>query len=298
MAKAAVNGIEIECEIWGEENEQPLLLVGGLGVQLTKWSKTFREALVARNFKVVAYDNRDVGLSTKHDDWGPADTKAAFAQARAKQAVSAPYTLGDMAADAAGLLDALDIERAHVIGSSNGGAIAQIMAIAFPGKIATMVSIMATSGRRGLPRPEGEVAEWLTRPRNLAGTRKGAMDEAVDTARIIGSPRFQRPESELRAEAAEQYDRCFYPEGNSRHLLASIASGDSRVARLCEIIAPTLVIHGREDPLIPLPGGEDIKNAIPNAEMLVIDGMGHDFPDAVIPEIADAVAKNAMRRLI
>jgi len=157
---------------------------------------------------------------------------------------------------------------------------------------------MATSGRRGLPRPEGEVAEWLTRPRNLAGTRKGAMDEAVDTARIIGSPRFQRPESELRAEAAEQYDRCFYPEGNSRHLLASIASGDSRVARLCEIIAPTLVIHGREDPLIPLPGGEDIKNTIPKAKMLVIDGMGHDFPDAVIPEIADAVAKNAMRGLI
>ena len=135
------NGIEIEYEIWGEENEQPLLLVGGLGAQLTKWSKTFREALVARNFKVVAYDNRDVGLSTKHDDWGPADTKAAFAQARAKQAVSAPYTLGDMAADAAGLLDALDIERTHVIGSSNGGAIAQIMATAFPGKIATMVSM-------------------------------------------------------------------------------------------------------------------------------------------------------------
>ncbi|MBT5897074.1 MAG: alpha/beta hydrolase, partial [Rhodospirillaceae bacterium] len=223
------------------------------------------------------------------------DTKAAFAQARAKEAVSAPYTLGDMAKDAAGLLDALGIEKAHVVGGSNGGAIAQIMAIAFPEKVATMVSIMATSGRRGLPRPEGEVAEWLTRPRNPAGSRQGAMDEAVETARIIGSPRYQRPAAELRAEAAEQYDRCFYPEGNSRHLLASIASGDSRVSRLCEIVAPTLVIHGREDLLIPLPGGEDIKNSIPDAELLVIDGMGHDYPDALVPEIVDTIERNARR---
>jgi pimeloyl-ACP methyl ester carboxylesterase len=298
MAKAAVNGIEIEYEIWGEGNEQPLLLVGGLGVQLSKWSKTFRDALTARNFKVIAYDNRDVGLSSKHDDWGPADTKAAFAQARAKQVVQAPYRLEDMAKDAAALLTALEIEKAHVLGSSNGGAIAQIMAIEFPEKVATMVAIMATSGRRGLPRPEGEVAEWLTRPRNPAGTREGAMDEAVETARIIGSPRFPSPEAELREEAAQQYDRCFYPAGSSRHLLASIASGDGRVARLSEISAPTLVIHGRDDPLIPLPGGEDIKNSIPDAELLVIDGMGHDFPDALIPEIANAVEKNAQRGLV
>lgn len=295
MAKAAVNGIEIEYEIWGEDNEQPLLLVGGLGVQLSKWSPAFREALTARNFKVIAYDNRDVGLSSKHDAWGPADTKAAFAQARAKQAVQAPYTLEDMARDGAGLLTALGIGRAHILGGSNGGAVAQIMAIEHPQKVASMVSIMATSGRRGLPRPEGEVAEWLTRPRNPAGTREGAMDEAVETARIIGSPRYPRPEAELRQEAAAQYDRCFYPAGNSRHLLASIASGDGRVARLGEIAAPTLVIHGRDDPLIPLPGGEDIKNSIPGAELLVLDGMGHDFPDELIPEIADAVAKNAQR---
>ncbi len=298
MANVAVNDIHMEYEIWGEGNAQPLLLVGGLGVQLTRWSKSFRDALVARNFKVIAYDNRDTGFSTKHDDWGPADTKAAFAQARAKEAVSAPYTLADMAGDAAGLLDALGIEAAHVIGSSNGGAVAQIMAIEYPEKVATMVAVMATSGRRGLPRPEGEVAEWLTRPRNPAGTREGAMDEAVDTARIIGSPLFPRPEADLRREAAEQFDRCFYPAGSSRHLLASIASGDSRVARLSEITAPTLVIHGRDDPLIPLPGGEDIKNSISHAALLVIDGMGHDYPDELIPEIADAMEKNALRGLV
>ena len=293
MAKAQVNGIEIEYEIWGEDNARSLLLVGGLGVQLTKWSKPLCDALIVRGFKVIVYDNRDVGLSTKHDDWGPADTKAAFAQARAKEKVSAPYTLEDMADDAAGLLDALGIEAAHVIGSSNGGAIAQILAIAAPEKVATLTCVMATSGRRGLQRPEGAAAEWLTRPRNPSGTREGAMDEAVETARINGSPGFPRDEAALRREAGEQYDRSFYPDGNGRHLLASIASGDSRVARLVEIVAPTLVIHGRDDPLIPLSGGEDIKNSIPGAELLVIDGMGHDFPEPVIPEIADAIEKNA-----
>jgi len=293
MAKAQVNGIEIEYEIWGEDNARSLLLVGGLGVQLTKWSKPLCDAMIARGFKVIVYDNRDVGLSTKHDDWGPADTKAAFAQARAKEKVSAPYTLEDMADDAAGLLDALGIEAAHVIGSSNGGAIAQILAIAAPEKVATLTCVMATSGRRGLQRPEGAAAEWLTRPRNPSGTREGAMDEAVETARINGSPGFPRDEADLRREAGEQYDRSFYPDGNGRHLLASIASGDSRVARLVEIVAPTLVIHGRDDPLIPLPGGEDIKNSIPGAELLVVDGMGHDFPEPFIPEIADAIEKNA-----
>ncbi len=296
MTNASVNGITIEYEIWGEDSAQPLLLVGGLGVQLIRWSKPLIESLVARGFRVIAYDNRDVGLSTKFDDWGPADTKAAFAQARAKEKVAAPYTLEDMADDAAGLLDSLGIESAHIIGSSNGGAVAQIMAIAHPEKVATMTAIMATSGRRGLPRPEGEVAEWLTRPRNPSGTRQGAMDEAVETSRLIGSPNYPRDETLLRDEAAAQFDRCFYPEGNSRHLLASIASGDGRVARLSEITAPTLVIHGREDPLIPLPGGEDIKNSIPGAELLVIDGMGHDYPEELIPEIADAVAGNAERR--
>ena len=295
MAKAQVNGIEIEYEVWGADNPKPLLLVGGLGVQLTKWSKPLVEALIARHFKVIVYDNRDVGLSTKHDDWGPADTKAAFAQARAKEVVSAPYNLTDMAKDGIGLLDALGIEAAHVIGSSNGGAIAQIIAMDFPAKVATLVCVMATSGRRGLQRPQGDAAEWLTRPRNPSGTREGAMDEAVETARINGSPAFPRDEAALRQEAGEQYDRSFYPDGNGRHLLASIASGDSRVARLSKIVAPTLVIHGRDDPLIPLPGGEDIKNSIPGAELIVIDGMGHDFPIPAVPQIADAIERNTRR---
>lgn len=295
MPRAATNGIELEYELQGPEAGKPLLLVGGLGVQIISWTDTFINALVERGFRVIAYDNRDIGLSTKHDDWGPADIKAAFTQARAKEKVAAPYTLEDMADDAAGLLDTLGIEKAHIVGSSNGGAIAQTLAIRHPEKIATMASIMATSGRRGLPRPQGKVAEWLAKPRNPSGTREGAMDEAVATSHLNGSPGFPRNEAEIRDRAGRLYDRSFYPAGNSRHLLASIASGDSRVDRLGEISAPTIVIHGREDPLVPLGCAEDVQKSIPGAEMLVVDGMGHDYPDGAVPAIADAIVKNAAR---
>jgi pimeloyl-ACP methyl ester carboxylesterase len=295
MPRAATNGVELEYELKGPEDGKPLLLVGGLGVQIPSWTETFVDALVERGFRVIAYDNRDIGLSTKHDDWGPADIKAAFTQARAKEKVAAPYTLEDMADDAAGLLDALGIEKAHIVGSSNGGAIAQTLAIRHPGNIATMVSVMATSGRRGLPRPQGAVAEWLAKPRNPSGTREGAMDEAVANSHLIGSPGFPRDEAVLRERAGQLYDRSFYPAGNSRQLLASIASSDGRVERLSEISAPTLVIHGRDDPLVPLGCAEDVQKTIPGAEMLVIDGMGHDYPDGAVPTIADAIVKNAER---
>lgn len=295
MPKAATNGVELEYELKGPEDGAPLLLVGGLGVQIISWTETFVDALADRGFRVVTYDNRDIGLSTKHDSWGPADIKSAFAQARSKQKVEAPYTLEDMADDAAGLLDALGIDKAHIVGSSNGGAIAQTLAIRHPDKIVTMVSIMATSGRRGLPWPQGEVAEWLARPRNPSGTREGAMDEAVSTSHLIGSPGFPRDEAVLRDRAGRLYDRCFYPAGASRQLLASIASGDSRVDRLNEIAVPTLVIHGREDPLVDLACAEDVQKTIPDAEILVVDGMGHDYPDGAVPAIADAIVENSKR---
>ena len=295
MPKAATNGVELEYELTGPEDGPPLLLVGGLGVQIISWTETFVGALAERGFRVIAYDNRDIGLSTKHDDWGPADIKTAFTQARAKEKVAAPYTLEDMADDAAGLLDALKIDKAHIVGSSNGGAIAQTLAIRHPGKIATMVSIMATSGRRGLPRPSAAVNEWLAKPRNPSGTREGAMDEAVSSSHLIGSPGFPRDEQVLRERAGRLYDRSFYPAGNSRHLLASIASGDGRAAKLGEITAPTLVIHGRDDPLVDLACAEDVQKTIPGAEMLVIDGMGHDYPDGAVPTIADAILENSKR---
>ncbi|MCG8651703.1 MAG: alpha/beta hydrolase, partial [Pirellulales bacterium] len=207
MPKAAANGVELEYQTWGPEDGPPLLLVGGLGVQIPSWSETLINALADRGFQVIAYDNRDIGLSTKHDDWGPADIKTAFTQARAREKVDAPYTLEDMADDAAGLLDALNMPKAHIVGSSNGGAIAQTLAIRHPGKVDTLVSIMATSGRRGLPRPTEAANEWLAKPRNPSGTREGAMDEAVESSKIVGSPGFPRDEAALREKAGLLYDR-------------------------------------------------------------------------------------------
>ncbi|MEX0582583.1 MAG: alpha/beta hydrolase, partial [Sneathiella sp.] len=274
---------------------EPIVLIGGVGVQLASWSDAFLDALVENGFYVILHDNRDVGKSTKFDDWGPADIPAAFAQARARETVSAPYILEDMADDAAELIAALGIEKAHFLGSSNGGAIAQTLAYRRPERVKSLVSVMATSGRRGLPRPEQKAAEWLTKPRNPAGTLEGAMDEAVETAQIIGSPGFPVEEAALRKEATALYERSFYPDGNSRHLLASLASGDSRVAHLAEITAPTVVIHGREDPLVPLGCAEDVQKSIPGAEMVVIDGMGHNIPDGAVPTIVEAIARNAKR---
>ncbi|MCB9946223.1 MAG: alpha/beta fold hydrolase [Rhodospirillaceae bacterium] len=291
----STQGVEIEYVTYGPDDGPPLLLVGGLGVQIPSWSEKLVQELAGRGFRVIAYDNRDCGLSTAFDDWGPADIGKAFKQARAKETVEAPYKLEDMADDGAAVLDHLGIKQAHIVGSSNGGAIAQIFAYRHRDKTATLTSIMATSGRRGLPRPSEKANEWLGRPKNPAGTREGAMDDAIASAEVLGSPGFPRNEAALRDKAAMLYDRSFNPAGASRHLLASIASADGRVEHLAGISAPTLVIHGKEDPLVPVAAGQDLADTVAGADMLVIAGMAHDYPDAACARIASAIAANAAR---
>jgi pimeloyl-ACP methyl ester carboxylesterase len=291
----STQGVEIEYVTYGPDDGPALLLVGGLGVQIPSWSERLVQELAGRGFRVIAYDNRDCGLSTRFDDWGPADIGTAFKQARAKEPVSAPYKLEDMSDDGAAVLDHLGVKDAHIVGSSNGGAIAQIFGYRHADKTATLVSIMATSGRRGLPRPTDKANEWLGRPRNPAGTREGAAKDALAAAEILGSPGFPRNEAAIKAKAEMLYDRAFYPAGASRHLLASIASSDGRVEHLSSIKAPTLVIHGKEDPLVPVGSGQDVADTIPNTDMLVIAGMAHDYPDAVCGRIASAIAANAAR---
>ncbi|MEQ8861715.1 MAG: alpha/beta fold hydrolase [Pseudomonadales bacterium] len=295
MPTAHLDELELEYQTYGAPQDTPLLLVHGLGVQLTNWSEAFIRALTDRGFFVIVYDNRDVGLSTTFDGWGPADIPAAFRQARARQPVAAPYTLEDMADDGIRLLDVIGVDRAHVLGLSNGGAIAQLMAIRHPERVASLVSMMATSGRRGLPRPTREADTWLAQPRNPEGTRDGAIRDALTAARLLGSPGYPGDEQAIRDAAGRDYDRAFNPQGNVRHLLASLASGDARAAKLADIRAPTLVIHGAEDPLVPVACGEDVRNSIPGAKMLVIPGMAHDLPEALVPQIADAIAGNARR---
>jgi pimeloyl-ACP methyl ester carboxylesterase len=287
--------VEIEYVTYGPDDGPALLLVGGLGVQIPSWSEKLIQELAGRGFRVIAYDNRDCGLSTSFDDWGPADIGTAFKQARAKEEVKAPYKLEDMADDGAAVLDHLGIESAHIVGSSNGGAIAQIFAYRHREKTATLTSIMATSGRRGLPRPTEKANEWLARPKNPAGTREGAMEDALAAASILGSPGFPRNEEALKAKAAMLYDRSFNPAGASRHLLASIASADGRVEHLSSISAPTLVIHGKDDPLVPIGSGQDLADTVEGADIMVIAGMGHDYPDAACGRIASAIAANAAR---
>ena len=290
MPKIAANGISLEYQVSGQEDSQPLLVVAGMGVQMNQGMEDLIPALVGQGFKVITYDNRDVGLSTKHEDWGPADIKTALAQARAKETVSAPYTLDDMAADGIGLLDALGISKAHVLGSSNGGAIAQLMALNFPDRVATLTCIMATSGRRGLPRASEAANKWLTTPRNPEGTREGAAQEAIVKAQIIGSSSYPRTEADIRDEALRYHDRSFYPQGTGRQLLASIASADKRVPRLGDITAPTLVLHGMDDPLVRYQCGEDIQASIPNAQIELYAGMAHEFSAELVPQIAQRIA--------
>lgn len=295
MGKVSVDGIELEYEARGPEAGPALVLVGGLGTQLISWPDSLVDGLAGRGFRVLTYDNRDAGLSTRFDSAGPADLKAAFAAARAKQTVAAPYTLEAMADDTVRLLDGLGIAAAHVVGSSNGGAIAQLVAIRHPARVLSLVSIMATSGRRGLPRPTEAANAWLGKARSPELTREQFMDEALETSMVIGSPGFPRDEAAIRAKAGRLYDRSYHPLGHGRHLLASIASGDSRVERLGSIAAPTLVIHGADDPLVPVGCGEDVANAVRDARMLVIPGMGHDYPEPAVPRIVEAIAENAAR---
>lgn len=295
MPKTAANGIEIEYAIRGADDGAPLLMINGLGTQLISWPDALLDALAEAGFRVIVYDNRDSGLSTNFDDFGPADIPAAFKAARAKEPVNAPYNLEDLSDDAAGLLDALDIPAAHIVGSSNGGAIAQIFAYRHKAKTLSLASIMATSGRRGLPRPTEAATAWLNKPRKAKANREEFIAEALETAAINGSPGFPRDEAAIRARAGAMYDRAYLPGGHGRQLLASIASADGRVPHLPEIAAPTVVIHGAEDPLVPVGCGEDVKNAVPGATMTVIPGMAHDYPAGAVADIVAAVRANADR---
>lgn len=295
MSKTAANGIEIEYEIRGSEDAEPLLMINGLGTQLISWPDALLDGLADAGLRVIVYDNRDSGLSTDFDSFGPADIPAAFKAARAKEPVDAPYNLEDMADDGAGLLDALGVASAHVVGSSNGGAIAQIFAYRHKAKTRSLASIMATSGRRGLPRPTEAATAWLNKPRKQNASREEFIAEALDTASINGSPGFPRDEAAIEARAGALYDRAYRPFGHGRQLLASIASADGRVPHLPEIAAPTAVIHGADDPLVPVGCGEDVKASVSNATMTVIPGMAHDYPAGAIPDIVAAIRQNADR---
>lgn len=289
MPTIPVNDIEICCESFGDSDAPPLLLVMGLGAQMTSWSAGFVSELLDRGFRVIRFDNRDAGLSTKTDG-PPPDVMAMYAAFAAGQPIEAPYTLSLLAADAVGLLDALDIPAAHIVGASMGGMIVQTIAIEHPDRVLSLTSIMSTTGHTEVGQPDPEAMLALMSP--VPEGRSAAIDATVNTSRLISGDLFDEVES--RRLATESYDRCFHPAGTVFQIAAIAASGD-RTAALAQLDVPTLVVHGRQDPLIALSGGEATAQAVPGADLLVFGLMGHDLPRRYWPQMADAIFNIAAR---
>ena len=290
MPKIRTHGIEIEYESFGDRKADPVLLIMGLGAQMILWDEEFCELLVERGHRVIRFDNRDVGLSTKLEEAGIPPIRALLAAYGAGRPADAPYRLSDMARDAVGLLEALEIESAHIVGASMGGMIAQTIAIEHPARVRTLTSIMSTTGRPDLPPAKEDAMRLLMTP--APAEREANIERAVEVARVLGGTGFPPHEDRIRARAARLYDRSFYPAGLARQLAAIVASGSRREA-LERISTPTLVIHGDADPLVPFEGGLDTVDAIAGAELMVVEGMGHDLPPEVWPRIADAIARHA-----
>jgi pimeloyl-ACP methyl ester carboxylesterase len=286
MAQLRANGIQLEYDTFGQRSGRPLLLVMGLGAQMIHWRAEFCELLAAAGHYVIRFDNRDVGRSEKLDAAGVPNVAELLPRALAGEAVSAPYSLDDMADDAWALLDALDIEAAHICGASLGGMIVQTMAINAPQRVKSLTSIMSSTGNPELPPAQPEAIAALLSPPGR--DRAETLERSVSVARVIGSPAYPTPEAEIRARAAEAFDRCFYPVGVTRQMAAAMAHGN-RVPALRTLDVRALVIHGAADPLVPLAGGLDTHAALRGSRLLVIDGMGHDLPRQVWPQVVEAI---------
>jgi len=293
MPRTRANGIEIEYETFGDLGDPTLLLVMGLGAQMILWPEEFCSDLAAHGLHVVRYDNRDVGRSTWLDEAGMPDVAGALAAAMQGRPIDSPYLLSDMASDAAGLLDALEVGTAHVVGASMGGMIAQTLAIEHPARVRTLTSIMSTTGHPGLPPARPEAMAVLLTP--APSERAAAIEHGVRVWRTIGSPGFPFDEAEVRDRAAQTFDRGVNPPGVARQLVAILASGSRREA-LRGVRAPTLVIHGAADPLVPVEAGRDTAQAVPGAELLEIEGMGHDLPRPLWPRFVAAITGLVKRR--
>ena len=285
--RADVGAVELVYETIGDRSDPPLLLIMGLGMQLIHWDLEFCELLAERGFRVIRFDNRDTGLSTKIR--GPVPN---VMRLMAGLPVRVPYLLDDMATDTFGLLDHLGIERAHVVGASMGGMIAQTMAIREPRRVLSLGSMLSTTGDRRVGTPKLRV--WSILMRRAPQDRDAYIAYFTRIFRMIGSPGYPDDDERIRKRAAATYDRCHYPAGTARQLAAVLASG-SRTPALRELDLPTVVIHGESDPLVPLRAGRATAAAIPGAELITIQGMGHDLPKELWPTLVAAIAKNAER---
>ena len=287
---ARANGIDICYEIFGDGNAEPMFLIMGLGAQMVIWDDAFCEKLAARGFRVIRFDNRDIGQSSKMQG-GKRLTPFELLKLRLfKIPVDAPYRLSDMAQDTIALMDTLGIRSAHLVGASMGGMIAQEIAITFPERVRSLTSIMSTTGDPRLPGPTREAAALLMAP--PPKTRDEYIERFAKTWKMLRVGSFPEDEALDRARAERTFSRGLNPAGVGRQLRAILASG-SRKPRLHLVKAPTLVIHGTVDPLVNPAGGKDTAASIPNAKLMMIEGMGHALPLRMWPDIIDAIDKHA-----
>ncbi len=290
----AANGIALEVEDHGSPHGEPLVLIMGLGMQLVTWYAEFVGMLVARGFRVIRFDNRDIGLSQRFDHVGVPNLALDAARYAFGLKVASPYALADMADDTAGLLDALGIRAAHICGASMGGMIAQHLAVRHPEKVKSLTLMMTSSGSRRLPGPSLKVRGALISrpadPRNI----ESVIAHYVKLYRLIGSPDHPASEAQLNERLGLAVRRSHRPQGSARQLVAIAADGD-RSKMLAQIRQPTQVIHGLADPLVPVAAGRDLAARIAGAELDLITGMGHDLPDALWPRFVSGIASAAAR---
>jgi len=291
MGRTAVDGVEIEFETIGDPDDPAVLLICGLGAQLLTWDDDFCGGLVDRGFFVIRFDNRDVGLSTHLDRAGSPALAPAVLRAALGLPIKAPYDLGEMADDATGLLDALGLDTAHIVGVSMGGMIGQIIAAHRSGRARTLVSIMSTSGDPRLPQAHWRLRMELLRRPGVRVDRAQAIEWAIALYKRIGSPGYPPDDQLLRDQVTRDVERSYYPRGLRRQLLAILASG-SRVPILGQITVPTLILHGAEDPLVPVAAAYDLQRRIRGARMQIIEGMGHDLPRALIPRVTTQIVEH------
>ena len=289
MPKANVNNVFIEYQTFGDISSKPLLLIAGLGSQLLAWSNEICEKFSENGFFVIRFDNRDVGFSTKFDDVGIPDMMEISNAYTRGEIPTLPYTLEDMADDAIGILDTLNIDKAHICGASMGGMIAQIIAYRHPSRVISLEVIMSTTGNPELPPSKPEILMQFFAP--VPSEREAYIEEMVKRDSLING-KFPFDEDQSRTYRTREYDRCYYPDGIARQLAAMSVPGNIKPF-ISAITAPTIVIHGSEDPFYLVDAGKDIASGIPGAELLILDGMGHSFPSEVIPHIIKELVANS-----
>ena len=292
MPQTTHNGVTLEYETHGDKADPAILLIMGLGAQLTLWPIELVEALVARGFFVIRHDNRDIGLSTKFIEAGVPDMQSVVMALRGGKKPDIPYTLSDMAGDAVAVLDAARVTKAHVVGASMGGMIAQLVAVEHPARVLSLTSIMSTTGNPMLPPARPEAMAALTAPISPQASLAEVLTRGAMVSKAIGSPAYPSDAQRLAERIERDFKRSFHPTGPARQMAAIVADGDRR-DRLAGVTVPTLVIHGADDPLVPVEGGRDTAASIPGATLVEIPGMGHDLPLALVETIAEAIAEHA-----